>query len=84
MYYNRTISNELSALIEKDGPLRWLFDYVKNHDEIDFLIGKNNSKEWISVYRGLTRIISILPKNNIAFFIDADEKYKNISPNLFG
>ena len=53
MYYNRTISNSFSGLIEKGGKLRWLFDFVKNTKELDFLIGKNKETESISVYRGL-------------------------------
>lgn len=84
MYYNRTISKEFSSLLETGCELRWLFDFVKNHKELDFLIGKNNSKEWISVYRGLTRILTILPMNNTSVLIDADDKYKDISPNLYG
>lgn len=84
MYYNRTISKGLANLLENGGELRWLFDFVKKHKELDFLIGKNNSKEWVSIYRGLTRIISVLPINNTTVFIDADNKYKNISPNLYG
>jgi hypothetical protein len=84
MYYNRTISKGLANLLENGGELRWLFDFVKNHKELDFLIGKNNSKEWVSIYRGLTRIISVLPINNSTVFIDADDKYKGISPNLYG
>lgn len=84
MYYNRTISKGLASLLETGGELRWLFDFVKNHNELDFLIGKNNSKEWISVYRGLTRILTILPINSNSVLIDADDKYKYISPNLYG
>ncbi|MDF1518793.1 MAG: hypothetical protein P1P79_12685, partial [Lutibacter sp.] len=84
MYYNRTISKGLASLLETGGELRWLFEFVKNHKELDFLIGKNSSKEWISVYRGLTRILTILPINSTFVFIDADEKYKAISPNLYG
>lgn len=84
MYYNRTISANLSAAIEAGGKLRWLFDFVKNHKALDFLIGKNNSKEWISVYRGLSRIISLLAVNSASVFVDADKKYKSMTPNLFG
>lgn len=84
MYYNRTISQDFSSLLETGGKLRWLFDFVKNHKELDFLIGKNNSKEWVSVYRGLTRILTILPINNTSVLIDADDKYKDICPNLYG
>ena len=55
MYYNRKISDSLSRLIEPRGELRWLFDFVKSRDDLDFLIGKSSSTEWISVYRGLSR-----------------------------
>jgi hypothetical protein len=84
MYYNRTISKELASLLETGGELRWLFDFVKNHNELDFLIGKNISKEWVSIYRGLTRIISILPDSKTTVLIKAADKYKSISPNLYG
>ena len=84
MYYNRTISNELANLLEYGGELRWLFDFVKNHKELDFLIGKNNSKEWISIYHGLTRIISIRPLSASSILVNADARYKNMSANLYG
>ena len=38
MYYNRTISNSFSELIEKNGKLSWLYDFVKTRDDLDFLI----------------------------------------------
>lgn len=84
MYYNRTISKELASLLEKSGELRWLFDFVKNHSELDFLIGKNNSKEWISVYRGLTRIVSISTSKKSTIQISGAGKYENLVPNLYG
>jgi hypothetical protein len=84
MYYNRTISNDFASLLEGQGSLRWLFDFVKNHTELDFLIGKNNSKEWISVYRGLTRIVSISPINHTLIYLDAAKAYKSIIPSLYG
>lgn len=84
MYYNRTISKDLSSLLEENGQLRWLFDFVKERKDLDFLIGKNKSKEWISVYRGLTRIISITLKRNSIVCINGDKAYKNILPGLYG
>lgn len=84
MYYNRTISQNFAGLLETGGKLRWLFDFVKNRTDLDFLIGKNNAKEWISIYRGLTRIITITPKDINTIKIDAAKKYKSISPNLYG
>lgn len=85
MYYNRKISNPFSALIEISGKLRWLFDFVKNRDDLDFLIGKNNSKEWISIYRGLSRILTITQsKNPNIIKIDGANAYKEMSISLYG
>ncbi|NMD01369.1 MAG: hypothetical protein GYA62_16835 [Bacteroidales bacterium] len=86
MYYNRTISKKLASLLEPIGKLRWLFYFVYYHNDLDFLIGKNNSTEWISVYRGLAKILTIkLNKNNSnSVSIDADQTYKNLWPNLYG
>ena len=79
MYYDRTLE-KLECLIKKRGHLRWLFDYVKNNKELDFLIGRNNQKEWISVYRGLSRILTILPcKERGKVKIDAADAYKRLS-----
>ena len=78
MYYDRTLE-KLAYLIEKDGPLRWLFDYVKNNEDLDLLVGKNNQKEWISVYRGLSRILTILPCREAGKIkVDAAVAYKSL------
>jgi len=82
MYYDRTLE-KLACLIKKRGALRWLFDYVKNNEELDFLIGKNNQKEWISVYRGLSRILTIAPcREQGKIKIDAADAYKRLSSNI--
>lgn len=79
MYYDRTLKI-LSPLLEKGGLYRWLFDYVFTNNELDFLIGKNSDKEWISIYRGLSRILSISSSNdNDKYKIDADAAYKQIA-----
>lgn len=79
MYYDRKLE-KLAYLIEKGGPLRWLFDYVKNNEELDFLVGKNNQKEWISVYRGLSRILTILSSKELGKIkIDAADAYKSLA-----
>ena len=84
MYYNRTISDPFSKLIEDGGSLRWLFDFVKEREDLDFLIGKTKSNEWISVYRGLTRIIRIQPhKGGVNYIcLDAADKYKHMASDL--
>lgn len=84
MYYDRTLSNDFASNLEPGGKLRWLFEFVKNNDDLDFLIGRNVQKEWISVYRGLTRIFSINSTlNTHKTNIDGATKYKQISPNLY-
>jgi hypothetical protein len=68
-----------------DGQLYWLYEFVKCRSDLDFLIGKNNKDEWISVYRGLTRIMTIHPTRNAGIVnIDAASYYKNIAPEFFG
>lgn len=84
MYYNRKISDSFSKLIESKGSLRWLFDFVQQHQDLDFLIGKNISKEWISIYRGLSRILTIIKtKNPDIVKLDGARVYKEISPELY-
>lgn len=89
MYYNRSLSKEFSALIEPKGQLRWLFDFVKQRSDLDFLIGRSGQrgreKDWISIYRGLTRIVRFT--NTISrevVHVDAAEKYKKLEPGIFG
>lgn len=85
MKYNRTLSKEFARLLEDGGELRWLFDFVKNHDDLDFLVGRNKTGNWISVYRGLSRIITITKTRNPRIIkIDGANAYKKISPILYG
>lgn len=85
MYYDRTLSASFSNLLEPGGKLRWLFDFVKNREDLDFLIGKNASKEWISVYRGLSRVVTITKSRKPdKLRIDGADKYKGILPDLYG
>lgn len=85
VYYNRKISNSFSKLLEPNGVLRWLFDFVRQHTDLDFLIGKNKSKEWISIYRGLSRILTITKTQNSNIIkIDGAKAYKTILPELYG
>jgi len=83
MYYNRTLGDKFSRLIEPNGELRWLFNYVKQHDELDFLIGKSDKRQWISVYRGLSSIITITP-NPSGIKVDAADAYKKLVPEVYG
>lgn len=58
MYYNRTISTDFEDLL-KSGHFSWIIPYVKKHEDLDILIGRNKSMEFCSVYRGLSRILRI-------------------------
>jgi hypothetical protein len=77
MYYNRTLV-KLAPLLLKDGKLRWLFEFVKNRSDLDFLVGRNRDSEWISIYRGLSRMITINPSNDSHIKLTTAQKYKPI------
>jgi len=58
---------------------------VKEHEDLDLHIGRNSDIQWISVYRGLTRIIRVYTTTKSGTIkVDADKKYRDISPELFG
>lgn len=87
MKYDRTLSDDFAKHLEKDGALRWLYDYVKKNRDLDFLIGKisigeNKNREWISIYRGLTKIISISQKDS-EFILMATDSVEKIDSTLF-
>lgn len=84
MYYNRTLSESFSSLIENKGPLRWLFDYVKTKDDLDFLIGKREGQEWVSIYRGLTKILTVHLRHDGGITNNAAARYKKMCPKLYG
>lgn len=80
MYYDRKLTDNFKDLLEQNGIYRWLFDYVKGNVDLDFLIGRNKQKQWISIYRGLSKIVSI--ETNIKadkIRIDAALPYKRIA-----
>ena len=82
MYYDRVLTPEFAQLLENGGKLRWLLEFVREkRDDLDLLIGKNKEKgsEWISVYRGLSRCISINPKGKI----DGAKTYMDKQPRLY-
>lgn len=84
MNYNRVISRELEATLKDDDKLKWLYDFVKSREDLDFLIGANKSIEWISVYRGLSRIIRIFKAKSPDSIvkIDGAEAYMTLAGSL--
>lgn len=84
MYYYQVLSNEFAGHLAKDGKLRWLFDFVVKHEELDIRIGRSKTKQWISVYYGLNRLFSIRRFKNSAIFIDATNTYKELPVTFYG
>lgn len=85
MYYNRRISDSFAKSLEVGGDLRWLYDYVRQNPELDLLIGKNNSKQWISVYRGLSRVLTISSTaNSNKIKLDGANAFKELNKKLYG
>jgi hypothetical protein len=85
MYYKRVIAAHFEQKIMVGGPLRWLVDYVKAHDDLDLLIGKNKQEEYLHVYRGLTKIVTIIPTSAAdTVNLKTADAYKSISPSLAG
>ena len=83
MYYNRTISKDFENEL-KYGQFNWLIPYVKEHDDLDILTGKNDSIEFCSVYRGTSRIARIYKSiNGHSWLMDAASPYMRICPTLF-
>jgi hypothetical protein len=64
-----------------------LFNLVKGRDDLDFLIGANNSKRWISVYCGTTSLLDITFTRGLVS-ISAHNKYivlaQNNNLNIYG
>lgn len=83
MYYNRTMQ-KLHLLFAPDGALRWLVGYVKRCDDLDFQTGRNANDEWVSVYRGLTRLVRIGTDKAGMLKLSADKKYMALQPSLYG
>jgi len=87
MYYRRLIPEKLKYFLTEGGKLHWLFNLVKGRNDLDFLIGANNSKQWISVYCGTTRLLEITLAGRLVR-LSADKKYinlaKSVSLNIYG
>lgn len=85
MYYNRTIQEDFAKQLMVGGQLRWLFDYVKAHSDLDLLTVKNKDREFINIYRGLTKIMSICKTNNPnQVTVEAHKTYEKLCPSAYG
>lgn len=81
MYYKRVIPKELKLLLMDGRELHWLFNLVKYREDMDFLVGANKSKQWISVYCGTTCLLDINFINGLVR-ISAHKKYINLAKSL--
>lgn len=85
IYYDRLLPSKMSQLIAPKGELRWLVDFVKENEDLDFLVGSNLKDSWISVYRGLSRLIRLRPTPfDNELLSDADGRYSTLMPSLYG
>lgn len=84
-YYYRVINPKLNALLLPQGKLNWLVDYVRKSADLDFLIGSNKTISWISVYRGLSRLVTIRTSHSYQgqIKIEAAKAYKEMVPELY-
>lgn len=79
MKYTRILSEELTNFIA-DEKIKWLVNFVKQRDDLDFQTGD----KWISIYRGLSRIVKITKSRGLnKFKLTAHEKYVAEEPGLF-
>ncbi|MCH8331657.1 MAG: hypothetical protein IH946_09835 [Bacteroidetes bacterium] len=82
-YYYRPISQTLEDELG-GGRLKWLVNVVKKEPDLDFQTGSNKSGSWISVYRGLTRLISIEYRSRKeAFRISGTPSYQLLVEGLY-
>lgn len=80
-HYNRVMSEKFETFILND--YKWLIDFVKKEESLDFQTGYNKGMSWFSIYRGTSRILRFYQKDKGKPHIDADATYKLLFPELF-
>ncbi len=79
-YYNRTMSSKLEDLFkEAGGKFHWMIQYVKDHSELDFQTGSNNTSSWFQIYRGTGRVLKITNSGRVS----ADKEYIKLYPDFY-
>lgn len=81
MYYNRTISETFENLLSATGELGWLIPYIREHEDLDLLLVNNNGDknkypQQCHIYRGTSRIASIILNSKGEWRVDAADSYK--------
>lgn len=87
MYYDRRLSPELLALLDPDGPLGWLVEWVRSEPiaRIDF---RREDGErplgGVQVYMGRTSPLEVLGRSRGRVKLTAHDEYKKMTPAIFG
>lgn len=79
-YYYRVMSSQLETEILTN--YKWLIDFVKDHECLDFQTGFNNGKSWFSIYRGTGRILTLSQRENGKLKISVANAYQKILPDI--
>jgi len=85
VYYHRILRDDFARLFMEGGELRWMVDYVREYEDLDFQVRRNAQGQWVSIYRGGNVITNILRTRTAGqVTLDAHQTYKDISPDLAG
>lgn len=82
MEFDRTIKKLLNEFLP-NGRMRWLVEFVSSNEDLDFQVGSNKSSEWVSIYRGLSRLLKISPPKDGMMQLSADPKFVQMCPELY-
>lgn len=86
LYYDRRLPAKLAALLQPDGPLRWLAEYARSDEQmrIEFRRDQDNrSQGSIQVYYGRTSPFQVVGRARSPAVLEADETYRQLSSSLF-
>lgn len=87
LYYDRRLPAKLTALLQPDGPLRWLVECARSDEQmrIEFRRDRGNrSQGSIQVYYGRTSPFQVVGRARRPAVLEADETYRRLSSSLFG
>lgn len=86
IYYDRRLPPDLLALLLPGGPLAWLVEYVRSHDNsrIEFRANKNKpGTACLQIYCGRGSAAQVFRRADGNVTLKAHKEYRAISPELF-
>lgn len=87
LYYDRRLPPDLLALLLPGGPLAWLVEYVRSHDNsrIEFRANRGGPGEsCFQLYSGRGSLAKICWRAGGRVAVAADEAYQGLAPGAFG